>query len=334
MNQCASIRGNKYPDERCSSKSKLHSEWCGKHCVSMIRFKNSIEIVHTIQKNQQNEQQSRKEYNPDINKCVTRIQHVWRRWISSRAGPLLWFRELSNNPCDFFSSDQVTDIPMGDIVSFASKSIGYIMDIKSAISLVAHATKLQTPPLNPFNREQLPAIFLERINRHTKKSGWKTLTPMSRTQIMSLAVTDLFRIMEDMGNYTDPLWFLDLNALQLQRFYIELIDIWKYRAELSPIDRLRIVPDSNGYGNPFTVSVSSIRKFQQLDVLREILIATCKKLITSAVVRADRHLGTMYVLGALSIVSPAAGAGNPWLVESFSPGVTNIVNNALVLMYP
>ena len=64
------------------------------------------------------------------------IRQAMNRWIARRAGPLLWTRDLANNPFDFFSGDPVGEIAMGDIVSFVADGKGYIMDIKSATSLL------------------------------------------------------------------------------------------------------------------------------------------------------------------------------------------------------
>jgi hypothetical protein len=122
---------------------------------------------------------------------------------------------------------------------------------------------------------------------------------------------------------------MDLSRQELQRFYMELADIWFHRASLSPQDRQRIVPGRN----PFSVPVSTSLIMQQ-KALRPLILATCLAIVSAAPVRSDKQLGVMYVLGSLSIVSAGAGVAYPWLVEMFSPGVTRIVGSELVVLHP
>lgn len=260
------------------------------------------------------------------------ILRAWRRWMARRAGPLLWYRTEANNPYDFFSADPVSEIPLGDVISFVdSKGKGYIMDIKSAVSLLEHAASAGEMPMNPFNREPLPATFLRRVRRHGATKAHETLKPQTEEQRLSLAVTDVFRAIEDLGYYTDPVWFLNLSRVSLQRLYIELADIWYHRASLSATDRARIVPAP---GQPFPLSAQAVLIMQQ-NALRKLLLDTCKLLVSAAPARADKQTGVMYVLGGLSIVSPGAGAAYPWLVEMFAPGrVTRVAANQVIVLHP
>jgi hypothetical protein len=270
--------------------------------------------------------------------AALKIRRAWSRWLARRAGPLLWFRAESNNPYDFYSSDPVAEIPMRDFVSFVDGGKGYVMDIKSAASLVDHAKTNGEAPLNPFNRAALPVSFLRRLNRHVVKGKvatlWTGLTATGEVQVAGLAATDVFRVIEDLGYYTDPSWFMDLTRLQLQRLYIELADIWYHRATLSVTDRARIVPVTGSQQRrAFPLPVSTVLIMQQR-ALRPLLLETCKLLVSAAAARSDRQLGVMYVLGAMAMVSPGAAVAYPWLVDMFSPGATRIVGSQIVALHP
>jgi len=271
--------------------------------------------------------------------AAVKIRRAWSHWLARRAGPLLWFREESNNPYDFYSSDPVAEIPMRDFVSFVDGGKGYVMDIKSAASLVDHAKTNGEAPLNPFNRAALTPCFLLRLNRHVVKGKaatlWTGLTATGEVQIAGLAATDVFRVIEDLGYYTDPSWFMDLTRLQLQRLYIELADIWYHRATLSAADRSRIVPvtGQQQQRRAFPLPVSTVLVMQQR-ALRPLLLETCKLLVSAAVARSDRQLGVMYVLGAMAMVSPGAAVAYPWLVDMFAPGATRIVGSQIVALHP
>ena len=333
--QCANIRAKNIPDQQCSHKSKPNSDWCGKHQnpKSQIRFQGQGQgqgqgiHIYKLRLEIQSTQAPAT--------AIHRIQRAWLRWIARRAGPLLHFRECSNNPHDFLTSDDVTKIPFGNVISFVDRQgSGYIFDIQSSVSLLEHARQSGIPPLNPFNREPLPAIFLHRVRLHQRHSASALVpapvpAPVRADQMISLGATDLFQAMNDLGNYTNPAWFLDLELMDLQRMYIELADIWFHRAGLSQADRTRI-----GAGRPaITIPVKTIMRMT-ITALRAELLSVCKRIATSAEARADRQLGTMYVLGALSLVSAPASLSIPWLTESFSPSVTRIVRGHLMVVHP
>jgi hypothetical protein len=317
---CNSIRGKAHRDERCTNRALAGIEWCGKHArqTSPIRFIAPV-CTPVIRES------------PAL-ELATRVYRAWSRWLARRAGPLLWFREESNNPFDFFSADPVEEIPLRDIVSFVDAGKGYIMDIKSAIALFEHAAKNSETPANPFNRAPLPALFKTRIKRHGVTHHWDSLGSAGGAGVSAetLAVTDTFRAMEDLGYYTDPQWFTDLSRAQLQRLYLELADIWFHRAGLSAAERARIAPVP---AIPFKIPVSTALAMQQR-ALRPLLLHTCHTLVTAATARGDRQTGVMYVLGALAMVSAGAGSAYPWLVEMVSPGVTRIVGNTVQVLHP
>jgi hypothetical protein len=334
--QCANIRAKTHPDEQCSAAAKPGTEWCGRHQNTKIRFAPVVAPVPIkvagAGAGAGGGAPTPTAAKPKIAKelAVVRIRRAWSRWIARRAGPLRYHPELSNNPYDFFSSDPVTEIALRDFVSFVDAGKGYIMDAKSAISLLDHAKKAGEAPMNPFNRAPLPPLFLRRLTRHTAVKSWNTLQPVTEAQAVSLSATDVFSCMETLGYYTDPSWFMELSRVQLQQLYLELLDIWHHRAMLMPADRQRIVP---GVARPFPVTASTALVMQQ-KALRPLLLGSCKMLVSAAAARSDKQLGIMYVLGALCIVSETAGAAYPWLVEMFSPGATRIIGGKVAVLHP
>jgi hypothetical protein len=353
---CNSIRSKTHPGERCSHRAIVGNEWCGvhgkqTHPVRFIAAAAAAAAADTIEHTTTTGPASPPKKEPvairkdkisgpaptDAQKLtlVSLVRPVWNRWLARRAGPLLHFRSESNNPCDFFSADPVEEIPLRDFVSFVDGGKGYCMDIKSAVSLLEHAVKSGDVALNPFNRSPLPTIFTSRISRHGKTAHWDSLAvaakgSSSTTASDNLSVTDTFRVMEDLGYYTDPDWFTELSRLQLQRMYLELTDIWYHRAGLSSADRNRIVPLP---ANPFSVPVATVMVMQQR-ALCPLILQTCRLLVSSAAARGDRQTGVMYVLGVLAMVSAGASDAYPWLVEMLSPGVSRIVGNTIQLLHP
>ncbi len=266
---------------------------------------------------------------PQKKTAALRIVGAWRRHLARRAGPLLWARAESNNPYDFFSSDPIEEIPIMDFVSYVDNGKGYSMDIKSVTSLLDHAKKSGEAPLNPFTRAPLPPLFLKRIQRHGVTAGWSTMIPLTEEQKHTLAVTDCFRNLEDLGYYTDPSWYLGLSVRQLECLYIELADIWFHRAGLSKTDQNRIVPPP---ARPFSISVTGVLAMRE-KALRPYVLGTLNTLL-SAPARADKQTAAMYILGALSLVSAESRVAYPWLLEMFAPGVTRIVGDQIQVLHP
>jgi hypothetical protein len=335
--QCVSIRSREHPQERCPCRAQSGTEWCGKHKTTQRRFAPAAGdiIEHSGSPSPPKKVPERRD--PPCAETIARagpaIFRAWRLHLARRAGPLLWYRAEANNPFDFFSADPVSEIPLRSIVSFVdSKGKGYIMDVASAVSLIEHAKGAGETPMNPFNREPLPATFLRRVARHgAAAKPQEALKPQTEEQRLSLAVTDVFRAIEDLGYYTDPAWFMDMPRVSLQRLYIELADIWYHRASLSVTDRNRIVPPP---ARPFPLSPSAVL-VMPLRALRPLLLDTCRLLVSAAPARADKQTGVMYVLGGLCILSAGAGSAYPWLVEMFAPGrVTQTLGNTVQVLHP
>lgn len=141
------------------------------------------------------------------------------------------------------------------------------------------------------------------------------LTP---SQMFRQHVLRLFQIINALGHYSDPDWFTQLTHNQHVTFLRELIDIWNYRAELSPQVRRTIFPP---YGDPFPHYVLGWATHQFYIYLSpeniiNINLTVIERFITSASLEADRCLGSNFILCALTLVSIPAREALPWLYQS------------------
>ena len=131
-------------------------------------------------------------------------------------------------------------------------------------------------------------------------------------------VLRLFQTINALGHYSDPEWFVALTYEQHITFLRELIDIWNYRAELSPQARRTIYPP---YGDPFPHYVLGWVTHQFYIYLSpeniiNINLTVIERFITSALAEADRCLGSNFILCALTLVSIPAREALPWLYQS------------------
>ena len=135
-------------------------------------------------------------------------------------------------------------------------------------------------------------------------------------------VLRLFQTINALGHYSDPEWFVALTYEQHITFLRELIDIWNYRAELSPQARRTIYPP---YGDPFPHYVLGWVTHQFYIYLSpeniiNINLTVIERFINSAVSEADRCLGSNFILCALTLVSIPAREALPWLYQSVMHG--------------
>ena len=135
-------------------------------------------------------------------------------------------------------------------------------------------------------------------------------------------VLRLFQTINALGHYSDPEWFVALTYEQHITFLRELIDIWNYRAELSPQARRTIYPP---YGDPFPQYVLGWVTHQFYIYLSpeniiNINLTVIERFIASAVSEGDRCLGSNFILCALTLVSIPAREALPWLYQSVMHG--------------
>ena len=141
-------------------------------------------------------------------------------------------------------------------------------------------------------------------------------------QMFRQHVLRLFQTINALGHYSDPEWFVALTYDQHITFLRELIDIWNYRAELSPQARRTIYPP---YGDPFPHYVLGWVTHQFYIYLSpeniiNINLTVIERFIASAVSEGDRCLGSNFILCALTLVSIPAREALPWLYQSVMHG--------------
>ena len=122
---------------------------------------------------------------------------------------------------------------------------------------------------------------------------------------------DIFQKMDELGNYTNINWFLNLSANSTYRFIRELQDIWEYRAQIPYDVKIEICPPN---GRPFFNL--EIDRNSNIYSLKLGALKIMNKFIDSAVNDSNKSMGALYVLSALTLVSFDAAESMPWLYES------------------
>ena len=260
------------------------------------------------------------------------IQQAWRRHLFRQygklRGPARFNRSVCVNDTDFFTMDDIKDIPYEQFFSFKDydKTI-YGFDIMSIYNLFDKGYDKVT---NPYNRNPFPRlvkknmmkiIWLSKLfndelhldmahNNDENANGIITLPPILT---LETRIIHLFHDIDLLGNYTNAAWFLELNQPQLVRFILEMNDIWSYRAGLTDELKHNICPS---YRDLFRMLYVVDVRLASVTILREIGLNCAERLVQDGVNRDYRCLGTNYVLCALTMVSPAAAEALPWLYQS------------------
>jgi hypothetical protein len=256
---------------------------------------------------------------------VTKIQKSFRghivRYLDRLRGPAFKTRKC-NNESDFFSLENIKDIPSSQFISYKDKdNFIYGFDICSLYNMI-EVEKMEK--INPYNRNDLPINMLKNIQticRLGKLLGYKlnikidnTIEGLSQEKKIELKTIEIFQKIDDLGFITNSQWFLLLNRHKLKSYLNELIDIWNYRAQLTAETKYKINPQR---GNPFYGYNINIILQQDKITLQKKILEIIEIFISRGESTDARSLGVYYVLGALTMVCNSAANSLPWLYESF-----------------
>lgn len=258
------------------------------------------------------------------------IQRTWRNYLfkeyNTLRGPARFKRSLCVNETDFFTMDEVKDIPYEQFYSFKDvDDTIYGFDMMSIYNLFDKGYDKITNPYNrnPFpklvKKNMLKIIWLGRVFKDTilltmnDAPTPNAMSPPNDLPTTEQRITSLFHDIDILGNYTSANWFISLEMGALIRFMIELHDIWNYRANLSEDVRREICPN---YRNLFRIMQTTDIRTLNLPLLHNITLSAMELLVRTGINHDSRCLGANYVLCALTIVSPEAAIALPWLYQS------------------
>jgi hypothetical protein len=139
-----------------------------------------------------------------------------------------------------------------------------------------------------------------------------------RPQPVPIRIQELFMEIDQLGNYTNPEWFANLENSQYIQFYIYLYGVWYYRGMLSTEIKRKICP-LDPFINLFdnrTISNANILNQLGVDIVRRGCLTLAENMVYPGVDTGSRQLGAMHILRALTLVSVPARNNMMWLYES------------------
>ena len=249
---------------------------------------------------------------------VIKIQSLFRgRKIRESFGPGFLNRNLVNNEYDLLTCDSIKAIPYKNFISIKDDdNFIYAFDILTLKELFNYNNE------NPYNKKKFSKnnlrIIISKI-KNFKKNKKKTEIILTKEQEFKQRVLKIFTTIDELGNYTDPAWFSNLNLSYLKKYHFYLQDIWYWSFQASVSDKKRIYPPN---GTPFKTNQSIINIISNQDELFNIILNDLEIIISkehNKVTRndEDRKMGCWIILSALVNVCPEAAESLPHLYQQF-----------------
>lgn len=258
-------------------------------------------------------------YEPHMDK-IKMIQRNYRMHLSRKLlrvrGPGYFDRKLCVNDYDFYTCQDKEEIEDKYFISYKDhKNFIYCFDVRSLQKLIQNSNS--QIPINPYSLSEFPVNVLANIehiiNHLTQNGQYEDFDEpeMTAEQLHRDKIVSVFHKLDELDNHTKTEWFTKLTTKSLNKFYHSLIDIWTYRAGLTDTIRDAIVPG----GQLFKLNQTQLSHIKSRKKVQSIIIDVIDKLISSAEVRSDRVLGSLYVLTALSEVSKECAQANQFLFQ-------------------
>ena len=266
---------------------------------------------------------------------LLKIQKMSRKYLSKKYvkshGPAYLKRDLCVNVIDFLTMDELKDIIPTQFFSYKDKdNFTYGFDVVSFHNLIKKSGT--NVILNPFTKSQISSRVIHKFKQMIRLSNLLNIPinlkideSESNLVIKSSAseALELFQHIDQLGNYTNVSWFMNLSKDELLNFVIELFEIWNYRAELSNLTKIQIC---NPNGNPFhnenlmhnQTIIQYLKSMPTIDQVRLGVLEILNNFVKKGLNDEYKKIGAYFVLGALTLVSNDAGYSLPWLYESFS----------------
>lgn len=257
---------------------------------------------------------------------IVKIQRVFRKYLHKYfrkvKGPAFINRKLSLNTSDFITLEDISEIHPDEFFSFdcGGKEI-YSFNINSIFSYIFTNNKT----LNPYNRKLFPINIIELIEKYitlskclnkqiNSSSDSLDINKFNKNKQLEFRTLALFQMINELDNYSDPKWFLNLSFKHTKRFIDEFRDIWDYRAELTYEMKRDIYPPDGHLFKSFNLNY--LIKKNDIIYLKNNILQLFENLIHSNSTIPNKKLAVMYILTALTIVSDSAANSMPYYYYS------------------
>ena len=230
-------------------------------------------------------------------------------------GPGYLNRSKCVNIEDFYTCENICNIPDDYFFSYKENKFIYSYDIRSFMNLLKHNCN------NPYSNIPITENSILMFNLRIKQMSrfgiqietYKDVVELTDEQQFNLKVVDVFQKMNGLGHYTNTEWFTKLSCRRLKKWYKEAEDIFNFRVNLTEEEKKKIIPDGNSFNmrvmDVYNIHDTFKRKIQYI-ILNEI-----DRFISLGESHNDRYTGSLYMLTAFTMVSSEVANALPWLCQ-------------------
>ena len=309
---------------QCTHIKKI-GDYCGVHLKKLNVLRVDEACLKKNKKNNVNRIRDEKNGGNTIQSggAAITIQSAFRGWLVRKSnvlrGPGYKNVALCNNTEDIYLLESLTEIHPDDF--FTMKDIdGFIygFHIESVHKYVFGCRVNGGGAItNPYNKSIITNDIVENIDNLYRlccirgvRNKIQNVLPTDQKFVFRNKVITVFQKMDDLNNYTDINWFMNLTNLELIRLVYLIKDLFDYRMELSSVKKSRIVrmgtvfyKDSHHY------------KHVSFSHLRNEIIDELNRLVSEGETRDDRYLGSLIILSGLVELDENCAMAYPWLVQ-------------------
>lgn len=237
-------------------------------------------------------------------------------------GPAWKQPDLCNNKTDFYSLDDLSEVPDNLFFSFLDENDGFIygFHIESFINYIEQNTDEAEQLVNPYNRSLISEETIHNANQlwqhlidrdeATHEVNLEEDEDADEEERCRSKTVRYLQKLDYLGYQTNVDWILGAEVDDLRRMYMVLLHYWIFRAGLDEDARHNIVP----FNDPFSEeAIVDVRVSDDKYFIMEELLDVIDMIVSSAYEEDNRRVGCMLVLLALSEVIPQVGEVNPWL---------------------
>lgn len=235
------------------------------------------------------------------------IQSYFRKWLVYR-------RALCSNDTDILTFNCKYEIPGKYFFIFYDQITHkkYAYDIRTLIQIIESNYKTCPYTFRAFTENEIL-----NINKYKNKLLINNIDLGIEKKILSfeeeteMKIKDLFYQINMLDNYTNHLWFQNLDLHQLIELYLRMEDLWNYRSSMDMESKKKIVQ----HGIIFNIPPNIIKMQKSKIKMQNVLLTDFLKMINEGINRDEKKLGAILILTGLVEVSYDAAIALPHLVQ-------------------
>lgn len=259
---------------------------------------------------------------------IVKIQALFRGYLNRK---LFKLQSLNNkkkctNTMDFITLEDTNTIPNDYFYSYSIKHSNqnneqyedvYGFNITSIYINLIKKKDIK----NPFTRVLFPDFVKKEVEEFVRLS--KVLNKklnlvmeddtknLSIEKKMNFQALELFQSINELNNYSDAKWFLQLSKSNTFRFIKELHDIWEYRAGLSHETKCEYYPPNGDLFSNININIKNFNSEPDIIKMKSKIISILSKFINADTSLENKKTNAMFILSALTLVCPVAAEAMP-----------------------